>query len=104
MNRFQHTRAAQLLEDCTKLLNLCRSMKAPHSEAERALMNRYQHARAAQLLEDGTMWQPDNPGARRARQHLIDLLIYPNSYSDTEARDMITMAETHLKGTYNDKV
>lgn len=59
-------------------------------------MNRYQQARAEQLLQDGTMRQPDSPGARRARQHLLDLLTYPSLYSDIEARDMLALAETHF--------
>lgn len=70
-------------------------------------MNRYQQARAEQLMRECTTRQPDSPGARRARKHLIDMLIYPGSYSDTEVRDMLAMAETHLRTkmeAHNDKV
>ncbi len=59
-------------------------------------MNRYQQANAEKLLQDCTTRQPDSPGVRRARKHLIDMLTYPGSYSDPEARDMLALAETHL--------
>lgn len=60
-------------------------------------MNKYQQARAEQLVRECTTRQPDSPGVRRARQHLRDLLTYPSLYSDTESRDMLALAETHLR-------